>query len=86
MCARADADAKIAKLETRISSLEKELGRTINEKLARLERTDDINAKLGDAVHKQNGQLASLVTKIDQLCGANVVDLPSHRNYPRDLN
>jgi hypothetical protein len=57
MCARADADAKIAKLETRISSLEKELGRrtldsrTINEKLARLERTDDINAKLGDAVH-----------------------------------
>jgi hypothetical protein len=54
--------------------------------LARLERTDDINAKLGDAVHKQTGVLASLETKLNQLCGANVVDLPTHRNYPRDLN
>jgi hypothetical protein len=60
---------------------------TISERLTQLERNADVFAKLGDAVHKQTDQLASLVAKINQLCASeNVVGSSPMQRYLRDLN
>jgi hypothetical protein len=85
---RADADAERARFEARIEHYVETATREANDRLEKVERTTDVVAKLGDAVHKQTDQLAGLVTKLDQQLSAseNVGGLSPMQRYLRDLN
>jgi hypothetical protein len=87
---RADADAKIAKLEARISTLE-----TLERELERRALDYDVVEKLSDTAQKLQAQMVTVerclgdlratVANEAQRGSATVFDLPSFR-YPRDLN